>query len=198
MRTTTTDAGGGARTIAVYVNGFLSKSLDFCPPDYAGSYSHLKPCPSSYTQEFAIDTEKDAGWVDGPNAVKICSTDVGGNGSACIQRTVMVDNSCPGSAGDVASTLDAGADVHGRLVSRAAITSNDEAVIRGALKDAAGNPVTDATVCIYAKIDLPDASRELVSKATSQSNGRFASVLDPGSYPSARRPLPPQRQSAGR
>jgi hypothetical protein len=180
LNATATDAGGGARTIAVYVNGFLSRRVDFCQPDVAGSYSHLKPCPSSYTQSFAIDTQKDAGWVDGSNAVEVCSTDVGGNGSPCVQRSVFVDNSCPGSGGAVASNLDAGTDVHGKVLNRAAISSNDQPVIRGALKDGKGNPVSDATVCIYGKVDLPDASRELLSKVTTQGNGRFATVLDPG------------------
>jgi hypothetical protein len=181
LQTTATDVGGGARAINAYVNGFLSKSVDFCPPNYAGSaYVNLKPCPDSSSHQLAIDTQKDRGWVDGANSVEICSTDVGGNESACIKRTVMVDNSCPGSGGTRASSLAAGADLRGKLTNRAAITSNDQPVIRGTLTDGAGQPVSEATVCVYQTIDLPDASRELVSKVTTQGSGRFATVLDPG------------------
>jgi hypothetical protein len=176
-----TDAGGGLRTMVVNVNGVDSRSIDFCPPDYQGtSYTHLKPCPTSSTHQFAIDTEKDRGWVDGRNDVAICSTDAGGNSSSCVRRTVTVDNSCPGSGGTGAAILDAGADIRGKLSDRAAITSNEHPVVRGALKDGAGNPVSGAAVCIYETIDLADASHELVSKVTTQSNGRFATRLDAG------------------
>jgi 5-hydroxyisourate hydrolase-like protein (transthyretin family) len=40
--------------------------------------------------------------------------------------------------------------------------------------------VPGATVCIYETVDLPDASRQLVNTATTQSNGRFATRLDAG------------------
>ncbi len=181
LQATAGDAGGGARSISVYVNDILSRRIDFCGPDYQGVYyTHLKPCPGASTQQFAIDTQKDPGWVDGSNDVKICSTDVGGNTSVCVRRTVLVDNSCPGSGGNSAASLDGGADVHGKLTDRALIGSNDQPVIRGTLTNAAGKPVSDATVCVYQTIDLPDASRELVSKVTTQGNGRFATVLDPG------------------
>jgi 5-hydroxyisourate hydrolase-like protein (transthyretin family) len=177
---TATDAGGGARSISVYVNGLLSQQADFCPPDYQGAYTHLVPCSGSFTQQFVVDTERDPGWVDGANEVEICATDVGGNGSGCVTRTVMADNSCPGSGGAGASTLDSGAQVRGKLTDRAVIRSTDQAVIRGTLRDKDGDPVQDATVCVYQTVDLPDASRELVAKVTTQSNGRFATVLDPG------------------
>jgi 5-hydroxyisourate hydrolase-like protein (transthyretin family) len=181
LQATVTDSGGGARTIAVYVNGLASRGVDLCPPDYQGtSYTHLKPCPNGFAHGFAIDTEKDPGWGDGPNDIAICSTDVGGNSSPCLHRTVSVDNSCPGSGGTTAAVLDAGADVDGSFSDRAAITSNDHPVVRGALKDGAGTPVPGATVCVYQTIDLVDASRELVSKVTTQGNGRFATRLDAG------------------
>ncbi len=180
LKATASDAGGGARLISVYVNGLLSKQADLCPPDYQGAYTHLVPCPGSYTEQFAINTEKDPGWVDGANDVAICATDVGGNGSACVKRTVMADNSCPGSGGAGASALDAGVEAKGRLADRAVIKSTDQAVVRGALRDGNGDPVADATVCIYQTVDLPDASRELAAKVTTRSNGRFATVLDPG------------------
>jgi hypothetical protein len=76
--------------------------------------------------------------------------------------------------------MEAGADVNGDLRSRASITSNEEPVIRGSLRDGAGNPVSGATVCIYQTIDLPDASREMATSVTTQQNGRFATRLDAG------------------
>jgi len=181
LQTTSTDSGGGARSVNIYVNGIASKAADFCSPNYNGSYTALKPCPNSKAVHLAIDTQKDPGWTNGPNDVLICSSDVGGNTSSpCIRRIVQVDNSCPGSGGTAAAGLDAGADIGGELKSRATVTSNAQPVIRGALEDGAGAPVTGATVCVYETVDLPDASRQLVSTATTQSNGRFAARLDPG------------------
>jgi hypothetical protein len=181
LRTVATDSGGGARSVSVHVNGIYSRGVDFCPPNYNGSYIALKPCPGSSSQPVAIDTQNDAGWTNGPNEVVICSSDAGGNvSSPCIRRIVQVDNSCPGSGGTSAAELNAGADVSGQLRGRASVTSKIQPVIRGSLKDGAGNPVTGATVCIYETVDLPDASRELVSTATTQGSGRFASRLDAG------------------
>ena len=181
LQATATDSGGGARSVRVYVNGIDSRGVDFCPPNHGSGYTALKPCPSSSRQQLAIDTQKDPGWTNGPNDVLICSTDASGNASSpCIRRTVNVDNSCPGSGGTLAADIDAGADVGGQMKPRAAITSKVQPVIRGSLRDGAGDPVPAATVCIYETVDLPDASRELVNTATTQSNGRFATRLDAG------------------
>ncbi|MGC1813499.1 MAG: hypothetical protein WA696_05105, partial [Solirubrobacterales bacterium] len=147
---TATDAGGGARSVRVSVNGISSRSVDFCPPNYAGQYTALKPCPSSSSQQLSIDTQRDPGWTNGPNDVVICSTDAGGNlSSSCVRRVVNVDNSCPGSGGTEAADLDGGADLGGQLKERAAVTSNVQPVIRGSLRDGAGHPVAAGTVCIY-------------------------------------------------
>jgi hypothetical protein len=181
LEATATDSGGGARSLRVYVNGIDSRGVDFCPPNHASGYTALKPCPSSSTQQLAIDTQKDPGWTNGPNDVVICSFDVSGNASAsCVRRTVQVDNSCPGSGGTAAADLDAGADVAGQLKPRAAVTSKVQPVIRGSLRDGAFNPVAGATVCIYETLDLPDASRQLITTATTQGNGRFATRLAEG------------------
>ncbi len=176
-----TDSGGGARAVRVYVNGIYSRGVDFCEPNYNGTYTALKPCPGSSGQGLAIDTQRDQGWTNGPNDVAICSEDVGGNvSSPCVRRTVQVDNSCPGSGGIAAADLEVGADVGGQPRGRASVTSKVQPVIRGSLKDGAGTPVSGATVCVYETIDLPDASRELVGTATTQDNGRFATRLEAG------------------
>jgi hypothetical protein len=181
LQATAIDSGGGARSISVIVNGIHSRDVDFCPPNYGGRYTALKPCPGASNQHLAIDTQKDPGWTNGPNNVVICSADVGGNlSSHCVRRTVQVDNSCPGSGGTAAADLDVGADVAGQLKARAPVTSNIQPVVRGSLRDGGGSPVPGATVCIYETINLPDASRELLSSVTTQGNGHFATRLDAG------------------
>jgi hypothetical protein len=62
LQTAVTDGGGGARSIEVHVNDVVSRTIDFCQPDYHGSrYTRLKPCPRSFGHEFAIDTQNDPG-----------------------------------------------------------------------------------------------------------------------------------------
>jgi hypothetical protein len=176
-----TDAGGGARSVIVSVNGIESKAVDFCQPSNDGSYAALKPCPSSKSMQLALDTQKDLGWTNGPNNVVICAFDVAGNTSAhCVRHLVEVDNSCPGSGGTAAAEIETGADLGGQLRTRATVTSNAQPVIRGSLRDGGGSPVVGATVCIYETVDLPDASRQLIRTATTQDNGRFATRMDAG------------------
>jgi hypothetical protein len=181
IKGTVSDSGGGARSIQVAVNGVLSGSDEFCTPKYLGSYTALKPCPdSSGARALQLDTEHGPGWVNGSNDVQICGYDAAGNESACVRKSVEVDNSCAGSGGSAATALDSGADIGGQLRRRAQVTSKQAPVIRGALRDGAGNPVSGATVCIYQTTDLPDASRELATAVTTQPNGRFATRLDSG------------------
>jgi hypothetical protein len=181
VKATAADSGGGARSIFVYVNGIPSAATDFCLPNYNGGYTQVKPCPdSSGPQALVLDTDHGAGWVNGANDLRICAYDAAGNQSPCLHRTVEVDNTCPASGGRAATTLDGGADVGGQLHTRAQLTSNDQPIIRGSLRDAAGNPVSGATVCLYQAIDLPDAGRELATEVRTQPSGRFATKLDAG------------------
>jgi hypothetical protein len=182
INATVSDVGGGARSVVVFVNGIPSASSDFCPPNIPGGlYSLLKPCPDySGPRAVQVDTEHGPGWVNGANDVQVCGYDAGGNQSACLRRTVLVDNSCAASGGPAATSLDSGADVGGQLRRRAQLTSNQDPVIRGSLHDGGGYPVPGATVCIYQTTELPDAGRELATTVTTQENGRFATRLDAG------------------
>jgi hypothetical protein len=184
LEVSASDLGGGVRSISVHVNGVLSQSRDLCPPPGPLGYDRVKPCPaSSGTEAFQLDSQNDPGWADGPNALRVCATDVGGNiAASCFQRTVIVDNSCPGSGGTTgASTLDGGVEARGgQLQKTVRISSNASPVVRGSLRDGAGRPVDGATVCLYETVDLPDGSRQLTETATTQVNGRFAMRLDPG------------------
>jgi hypothetical protein len=175
------DVGSGVHHISITVNGTESKHIgDLCAPGYNTSFTSLQPCPANWAGQATVDTQQDRGWTNGPNDVQICAYDVGGNHSNCVRKTVEVDNSCPGSGGTAASKLDAGADVSGQLRSRASVNSNQSPILRGSLRDSAGDPVPGATVCVYETVDLPDASRELATTLTTQPNGRFATRLEPG------------------
>ena len=181
VNVTVSDFGAGASRITGYVNGIRSINDGFCGPSYNGAYTSLKPCPASFgPRTLQLDTERGPGWVNGANDLRICGYDAGGNESLCVQRIVQVDNSCGGSGGTAATSLESGADVAGQLRAKAQLTSTAMPVIRGSLRDGGGNPVRGATVCVYQTTDLPDASRELATSVTTQSNGRFATRLDAG------------------
>ncbi|MGZ5388249.1 MAG: hypothetical protein ACXWGS_12650, partial [Solirubrobacterales bacterium] len=176
-----TDFGGGVRAVAVFVNDVASTSQTFCAPDPSlGAYTNLKPCPGSADAQLNLSTERDPGWVNGPNEVSVCAVDVAGNSSGCINRTVQTDNSCPASGGQAAEQLESGLDSSGRLEKAAHGRSLDIPVVRGVLRTGTGGPVQGATVCFYETVALQDGSRQLSSIATTQQNGRFATSLDPG------------------
>jgi hypothetical protein len=176
------DTGSGMRGLRVYINGALSRNEDLCPPPGDGRYRQLQPCPGSLQRQVEVDTERDPGWTNGPNDVRICSFDVSGQEStSCIHQTVQVDNSCPASGGGTpASHLDAGVDDGKDLVETAAVRSTDDVVVRGQLRDSRGTPVSGAMVCVFETVRLDDASRELAATAITQGNGRFATQLDRG------------------
>lgn len=176
-----TDTGGGARSVILYVNEAASRVAGpFCSPGYGSYYTAFKPCPSGWDGNITVDTERDPGWASGPNDVRICAYDVGGNESSCVRRTVTIDNSCPSSGGVAAAKLESGLDVGGQLRARASLRSTESPVIRGTLRNGGGSPVQGATVCVYETVDLPDGSRQLSTIATTQGNGRFAAKLDSG------------------
>jgi hypothetical protein len=174
-------SGAGFSYWRVYVNSALSQQVDACIPGrtISGRLTQFQPCGSSYSRSVAIDTQA-APWTNGPNDVRICAYDVAGNQSGCAQKTVDVDNTCAASGGSEATSLDAGIERGGDLHASLPVRSNEGPVIRGTLVSAQGNPVAGASVCVFQKIDLPDASTELVAVPSTQKNGRFTTALEPG------------------
>jgi hypothetical protein len=175
------DIGGGVRAVTVAVNETESTSAELCTRDPAlGAYTSLRPCPLEANVDLVLHTERDPGWVNGPNEVRVCAQDVAGGESGCIRRIVEVDNTCPGSGGQAAEDLHSGIDSDGALLTRVRGRSSDTPVIRGLLRTGAGTPVQGAAVCVYETVALTDGSRQLASTAVTQANGRFATNLDPG------------------
>jgi len=181
LRITTADRGGGVASVRVEVNGITSQVRILCSPDQrTGAYVDLQPCPLGATTDFALNTERDPGWTNGPNEVVVCSQDAAGNSAECLRRVIEVDNSCPGSGGRAAEELRAGLDIGGQLRTVAQSRSSETPVVRGALKTGTGTPIQGATVCVYETVALEDGSRQLVRTTTTQTNGRFAVQLEPG------------------
>jgi hypothetical protein len=93
-----TDAGSGIRSFDLRVNGTaVPPSQTLACALIAGTprATRLRPCPSEHTVQSQLDT-RSAPFVDGANAVRICASDFGtGAVPACVERTVMVDNTAP-------------------------------------------------------------------------------------------------------
>lgn len=144
----------------------------------AGAPVKLAPCPSPATYLTTMHTGAEP-WQQGANLLEVCAIDYAGNEN-CASRIVQVDNSCPGSGGVRARRLDAGIAKRRAVRSRAWLSSGQRPVVRGQLDDAEGDPVGDATVCVYQRVMLPDASWELVATPRTQSSGRFATYIGRG------------------
>ena len=117
-----TDAGGGIRKVYVEGNGAIAVTDIRNCAVLAGYATALRPCPAATSESAAVPTAH-AAFATGPNTVTACVEDLALDGAAnrtCEQRTVWVDNACPGSAVGGGTELSAGfgdgADVgHGAL-----------------------------------------------------------------------------------
>ncbi len=117
LQASSTDFGGGVRSIC--------RDRQWCPFDFSRSsaspiqfWARTNTCSRvrpSVDGSSSLHTERDPGWTNGPNQVRICARDVAGNTSDCIERTVEVDNSCPASGGQAAEDLHSGIDAAGEL-----------------------------------------------------------------------------------
>jgi hypothetical protein len=173
------DAGAGVRSATVSVNGAeVASRQNPC----GGIGTHFRPCGSA---SFSIPIDTEAGpWVGGANTVQVCARDYHESGqpnNGCATRTVVVDNSCPDSAGPTASVLSAGlqGENDAELRPSVKVRSNKGATIRGQLAGP-GGPVGAATVCAYERVQVPGAGRELVQSAHTTSDGGFAIQVPPG------------------
>ena len=119
-------------------------------------------------------------WHNGTNELEVCVRDYAANDPTCLNRSVEVDNSCPGSGGTEAAALDGGIQQGDSVRSSTMVRSNQDAVARGRLATSSGDPVDGATVCVFETDAIRDATPQLVAKAQTKNGGRFAALLDRG------------------
>jgi hypothetical protein len=186
LKVSARDPGAGLRYITVSVNGAnvpgngrdLTAQCVLSTSPAGATALRFSPCPNPATYTTTMHTESGP-WQQGANLLEVCAHDYAGN-ERCISRTVQVDNSCQGSGGIRAERLDAGIVKRGDVRARAFLSSRRRPVVRGQLSDARGDPVNDATICVYQRVKLPDASWQLVATPRTQPNGRFATYIDRG------------------
>jgi len=180
------DPGGGVRRVAVKVNGaIIGERALGCALDGNGIGSRLRPCGGA-SESFSVSTEAPP-WVQGANTLEVCAFDYATGNSpnqGCRSQTIVVDNSCPTSAGAAqASSIDAGLQKQGPTGSVApsvAVRSTQGATVRGDLDDASGAPVAGANVCLYETIDAEGEIRQLAQVTKTKTDGSFAVQVEPG------------------
>jgi hypothetical protein len=178
------DQGGGLHLIQVTVNGEAAAGDDLsgaCNPLPGNLTSRLSPCPSSFGNTYTLDTAK-APFREGVNSISICAFDYAQTGtanSACESKEVLVNNLCPGSAVAGGNTITAGF-AGGNNMGERTLAFRRRALIRGRLRDSAGNPVANAQVCLQGHTDLPGLPYHLIGTATTNENGGWTFKLRRG------------------
>jgi hypothetical protein len=176
------DQGAGLQSVHLAVNGAEATGDDLsasCNPLPGGLTSRLSPCPATFAKTYTLDTAA-APFHEGANSVSVCAYDYAQSGapnSACESREVTVDNLCPGSSVGGGHTLTAG---FGNGKSERTLPFRKRALIRGRLRDADGNPVANALVCVEDHTDLPGLPFVLLGTTTTNENGGWAYKLAHG------------------
>jgi hypothetical protein len=182
LEVTASDVGAGLRSVQITVNGKPAGGDDLsgsCNPLPGELTSRLAPCPASFGKAYSFDTAK-APFVEGMNSISICVDDYAQSGtpnSACQPFEVLVDNLCPGSPVGGGNTIAAG---FGNGHSDRTLAFRRRALIRGRLRDAAGNPVANAEVCVQGHTRLPGRPFHLIGTATTNENGGWSYKLRHG------------------
>ncbi len=179
------DVGGGIRDAIVRVNGaqVATPSNPACDVPANGIMRSFRPCSASSRIELAINTEV-APWRHGANDVEVCVRDVSLSAAApnqgCGARVVEVDNTCEGSGGPQASSIDAGLLRQGRVVEAASVRSTESVPIKGTLRTGGGQPVSGGAICVYEQVPEAGEPQELIGIAKTRSGGDFGMQLSPG------------------
>jgi hypothetical protein len=176
------DVGAGLQSVQITVNGKPAGGDDLsgsCNPLPGNMTSRLAPCPANFSKTYAFDTAK-APFVEGINFVSVCVYDYSQSGtpnSACQSHEVLVDNLCPGSPVGGGNTIAAG---FGNGKSERTLAFHRRALIRGRLRDATGNPVAGAEVCVEGHTELPGRPVHLIGTAMTNENGGWTFKLRHG------------------
>jgi protocatechuate 3,4-dioxygenase beta subunit len=177
------DQGGGLHSIQVTVNGQAAAGDDLsaaCNPLPGNLTSRLSPCPSSFSKTYTLDTAN-APFREGINSISVCAYDYAQTGTpnaACESKEVLVNNLCPGSTVGGGNTITAGFAGNNKV--ERTLAFRHRALIRGRLRDAAGNPVANAQVCLQGHTDLEGRPYHLIGTTTTNENGGWTFKLRRG------------------
>ncbi len=176
------DQGAGLQSIHVIVNGKQAAGDDLsaaCNPLPGGLTARMSPCPPSFAKTYTLDTASGP-FREGVNSISVCASDYAQSGTpntACESREVTVDNLCPGSSISGGESITAG---FGNGKSDRTLAFRQRALIRGRLRDASGNPVAGAQVCIEGHTDLLGRRFHLIGTTSTNENGGWTYKLQHG------------------
>lgn len=177
------DQGAGLQSVGIAVNGQAAGGDDLsgaCNPLPGGLTSRLSPCLPSFAKTYTLATE-DPPFHNGADTVTVCVYDYAQSGtpnSACETRDVFVEDLCPSSPLGGGQTISAGFAARGR--STRTVEFGRRALIRGRLRDAQGNPLAGARVCIEAQPQVPGAAYQLIGTASTDEAGAWSYALGRG------------------
>jgi hypothetical protein len=159
------DFGGGVRQVALLVDGAAYRRT---APKCAEPYTSAVPCPVDGTEPFELDTRA---LTNGPHTLSVELHDVAGNRSESKGYAVLVDNVASATAPVPRIALD-----------RQTITSTYKAtpVVRGTLRDAAGNPLAGVKVGVAIRSAVESAPFVLDTPVFSDTKGRVEIRLAAG------------------
>jgi hypothetical protein len=183
------DEGGGVSSLVLRVNGSLVNPVRTFPcqtaaannPSYVGVVAAMvTPCPSVAQASWGLNSESFP-FHDGLNLVQVCADDfstIGMANESCAGREVKVDNSCPQSLVDGGEVLTA---IFKRTVrQRITVGFGHPARLAGQLRNADGQPLAGATVCIWSRTLGTGAPKQLQQALVTDSRGHYSYTLDPG------------------
>ena len=176
------DRGGGLTAVTVLVNGVPAATQSFKCSVANGVAFNFRPCPSSASQGFALDTQRYP-FHDGPNSVQVCAADLATDSAANLTcrpgapLVVEVDNSCAASAVAGGARISLSFEGGGSSVERG---SHEGATVEGRLTDAQGNGVPGATLCVSERTMLPGWGSWPTASVTTGAGGAFSYEVQPG------------------
>jgi hypothetical protein len=177
------DQGAGLESVQIAVNGAPAGGDDLsgaCNPLPGDMTARLSPCPPSFAKTYTLETAK-APFREGTNTISVCAYDYAQSGTpngACQTKEVLVDNLCPGSPVGGGQTIAAAFAGDGKP--ERTLAFRRRALIHGRLRDAAGNPVAGAEVCVQGHTDLPGRPYHLIGTAKTNENGGWSFKLRHG------------------
>jgi hypothetical protein len=188
------DKGGGVALVGVEIDGNVVASGVFgdsahtCAQQY---YTTPVPCPLATSGTLTFDTSKIA---DGPHKVRMIVRDAAGNETAWNGPTIKTYNTPPdvscvpeplaSNAGTLKSVVmvePKSRKSHPKGAPSLTVPYGRKTLVGGTLRDAAGNKVPGASVCIAAQEDGTSGPFVPITKVTTAANGTFSARVPTGS-----------------
>jgi hypothetical protein len=184
-----TDQGGGVSSLELLVNGQQAASsqppcqvAQATNPNILGTVAASPtPCPKAAKASWTVDTASSP-FQQGANSVQVCTSDFSSfttvNKTCSSPQALNVNNSCTESA--VAGGADLTANFARSRKDEVTVPYNHGANIVGGLKDASGNPVPGATICVQGQVMGVHRETVPIAVETTDAHGHFTYKLKPG------------------